>query len=286
MVRSGRIDQRDRATKRRRTEAPSQHDGEEELFDTLLRLATAFLDEFDDDSGARIPLDQYLSFVAMPYVPIAERLRLLAIASERRVPWEVTDQIYAVATHEDPLDTVVLASRAITARRFGYSDQARRVELEAAQLGATLAPDQPEWEYRLGMYFYDIERNNETALTHFDRAIGLGATDGLTMLYRARALHDLGRWDEAIAAYNDVPLGDLDRPWMAWRIHFLIEERATCLYFAGRHHEAFNEFDRVLTRYETQPHLLPRTEHDSFLPLAADKFPQLAERVANLFRSL
>ncbi len=280
VVRSGLIDQRDRATKRRRRKPAPDHDTTH-LYDQLHGLARKFVDQTEPYDF--VSCDDFLDFVAMPTVAIAERLRLLAIVLEESgYPWKIVEEVYALARRHDPDDYVVLESLAISAQRLSYTPRAVEVAYQSALEGAFRWPEDPQWEYRLGRHLYEHMQDAATALGHFDRAIELGSRDGLTLLYRARSLQDLGRWEEALAAYDDVPLAQFDKPWLSWRVHFLVEERATCLYFAGHRDASRNQFMRIIDRYEKQPALATHGECGAFLTLAADRFPDLAGRIADV----
>lgn len=61
----------------------------------------------------------------------------------------------------------------------------------------------------------------------------------------------------------------------------LAEARARCLWQSGKIEEATAEFERIVTRYESQPHL---AEYGHLLTLlwAAEKIPSLRPRVEKL----
>lgn len=96
--------------------------------------------------------------------------------------------------------------------------------------------------------------STEDALGELERAIELDGSHGFARLYRAHCLHDLERFEEAAAAYDDVPHGAFRGP-TSWRMDLLVEQRAHCRGMAGDLDGARADFERVLTRYEREPHL-------------------------------
>lgn len=250
------------------------------------------LDLRAEEELERLDLGSFVRATAAYDAPPEERLRQLAIALEARVSfdsplreWGAVERVYAAAIRLEPEDWVLHSSRSICASRLAEVttdprdlERLVRASDESLRRALELAPDAAELHYLAGYNTY-VHRTGSTedALGELERAIELDGSHGFARLYRAHCLHDLERFEEAAAAYDDVPHGAFRGP-TSWRMDLLVEQRAHCRGMAGDLDGARADFERVLTRYEREPHLAlyapPR-----YRRWAADAFPELADRV-------
>lgn len=290
-VRSGLIDARDRATKRRRDRgsAPQATPDDHER---LVAHIESNLDEQTEEQLERLDLRGFLQATAGYDVSPEERLRQLAIALETRTyfdssmrSWAAIDRVYRHAIRLQPEDWVLHSSRSISASYLAeVASEARDVERlvrasdDSLRRAMALRPDDAELHYLAGYHMY-MHRTGTTeeALTQFDRAIELDGSHGFARLYRAHCLHDLERFEEAVTAYDEVPKNAF-QGLISWRIDLLVEQRAQCRAKAGDLNGARTDFERVLARYEQEPHLALYTT-PQYRSWAAETFPELAARV-------
>jgi tetratricopeptide (TPR) repeat protein len=203
-------------------------------------------------------------------VPPGERLRQLAIHVEGRARvssvqpggWAALRSIYEHALRFQEPDTWrVYHSLALSALRLlrqgGLdADLGERVSSECLAAGCRaveLAPNEAMTYSVLGQGYYEVGRLGE-ALRAFEAGVAADPTYGWPALYRAHTLRDLERWQEAIQAYDAVPL-DFFQRGEAFRVDLLKEMRAWCRLQAGDRVGALAEFLPLLTRYEQQPGL-------------------------------
>ncbi len=253
------------------------------------------LGAFDAEDLERFALRSYLEATALYDVPAEERLRQLAIAFEGALSfarpmreWRALDRVYAYAIRIAPDDVALHASRAISSSHVvmcaeGSDDLARiaRESAESLARAMTLRPDDAELHYLDGYHVYmHRTEETETALIAFERAIALDARHGFARLYRAHCLHDLGCYAEAVQAYDEVPKDAFDGP-TSWRMDLLIEQRAQCRAKAGDIVRAREDFERLLARYEREPHLV-RWTAPSYRRWASEVFPELEARLGAL----
>jgi tetratricopeptide (TPR) repeat protein len=123
--------------------------------------------------------------------------------------------------------------------------------IAAGMRAVELAPDRPESHYILGLCYSKTDRSGE-ALACFEAGVKADPKHGWSALFRAYTLHDLQRWEEAVQAYNAVPLDFFKGP-VAWRVDLLKEYRAWCKLQQGDWAGSLSEFLALLTRYEAQP---------------------------------
>jgi tetratricopeptide (TPR) repeat protein len=137
-----------------------------------------------------------------------------------------------------------------------HSDVRERIAAEAIEAGrraTELAPEQADAHYALARVYYARDRNAE-ALACAEAGVAADAKHGWSALLRADILCDLQRWEEAIRAYNAVPLDYFKGP-IAWRIDWLKESRAWCKLHQGDREGALADFLAILSRYEAHPGL-------------------------------
>lgn len=283
-VRAGQVDQRDRATKRRRdrgsrpTAARSCHDALRALIESL---------------APDIEVETYLRATHAVELPAAERLRILAIERETDLPFHTLQELYERAIALDPDAPWVYASFGIAASEHARvaddeGTAARLHQLAHTQLerASMMAPDDPDIAAALGLATYmDPSRGPQNALASLERALELNPRQAWARLYRAHALHDLERWEGAARAYAEVPKDAFDGP-RSWRTHLLVEQRAFCRLQAGDREGALADFERILGRYEAQPHLARWGDLRYARVAAHSGLPQLRARVDALARRL
>ncbi|MEM9596841.1 MAG: hypothetical protein AAGD06_21405, partial [Acidobacteriota bacterium] len=117
-VKSGLIDQRDRATQRRRSRPESLRAEVSESFDAWLE---SWSNEITDIR--RIDLELFLSASGQFDIEASERLRQLAVRLELEATsmpglsgWESLRRVYALAKELSPADAEILISMSISAR--------------------------------------------------------------------------------------------------------------------------------------------------------------------------
>lgn len=293
-VRSGLIDARDRATKRRRDRravgpTPDDHERLDEWIETRL-------DEQTDEELERLDLTGFLRSTAHYDVTPEERLRQLAIALESRVyfrsrrrRWATIDRVYQQAIRLQPQDWVLHSSRSISASYLAESatdprdvERLVRQSDESLRRALKLEPEDAELHYLAGHHTY-VHRTGTTedAMAEFRHAIDLDPSHGFARLYLAHGLHDLGRFEEAVLAYDKVPKAAFQGP-ISWRMDLLVEQRAQCRAKSGDLEGARADFERALARYEREPHLAYYTTPQYRHWAAEGPFPDLADRVEQL----
>ncbi len=292
-MKSGLIDQRDRGRKRHRDALGVPATAVEP--DTLLWV---WLPEYLrplvgplDEEGAighrlfALAISDYARESAQFDCGLVDRLRLLAIYIEEEIQpldrfmvWRAADRLYQEAARIDPTDAMVLSSRALTAHRLsGECGVAREADLSAIacseSLRATLIHQSWQTFSVAAECHYDVD--TEMTLRCAESALALNPAAAWPALRRAHCLHDLKRYGEAAEAYRSVPK-DYFKGVKSWRMDLLVEQLASCLWKSGQLEEAYVEFDRILSRYETQPHLAELR----YLKEAVVQWPEFEERIA------
>ncbi len=251
-------------------------------------------------------------------VPPGERLRQLAIHAESEVPvglenqpdgWCALRSIYEQALRfNEPDAWLVYASMAVSARRIlemgedasdawfadparlarPHSDVRERIAVEAIEAGhraTELAPEQADAHCTLGRVYYTLGRNAE-ALACTEAAVAADPKHGWSALLRANTLSDLQRWEEAVRAYDAVPLDFFKGP-IAWRVDWLKECRAWCKLQMGDREGALADFLAILSRYEAHPGLAYEVDPAHLVDAAAGPLRQeLHDRTLALVQQL
>lgn len=261
-VRSGLIDQRDRATQRRRSRSESPQTEVSESFDAWLESWSTGIPDI-----RRIDLERFLAASSHFDLDAAERLVRLAIHLELAATsllglsgWESLRRVYELARELSPADAMLPVSMSYSARWLGEGapDEKRLLAISEnyAREAVRMAPDDGRGHYALGRALYDQGRV-EPALEAFVRTLELEPDPAMaawTHLYKAHCLHDLERWNDALSSYDAVDRSQLTGP-SAWRSDVLTEQRAYCLFKADQKEDAIALLRRILDRYEAEPHL-------------------------------
>jgi tetratricopeptide (TPR) repeat protein len=309
VLRSGLIEQRDRAQQRGRLDAARAQHHTPDPDAVLDAWLEANAPRGDVAALQSIGTTAYLRATAHVDHAPAERLRQLAVwlepqlidPTEQPRAWLALDRLYAAASVLEPTDVSVHRSRAVSARRAAEAIDAARdgapvakrmrsVAYEALDLAVHEDPHAADlWFTRGRLHYGDPESGALEALAQFDRALVEDPGHEWSLLYRAHCLHDLERWPEAAAAYEAVPPAFFVGA-RAWRYEHLLEQRAWCWLRAGETARAETELDALLTRWERSPalaheawgvHVVAAAEG----PLRAqlyDRVRALAEREANI----
>jgi tetratricopeptide (TPR) repeat protein len=299
-VKSGIHVQRSRATTRRRdrNEEPAHEPDAHDRFRAWLKehIRPDFIREVN-----ALYRKRFLQETGHFDVPPGERLRLLAIHAESEAAvanqpegWCALRSIYEHALRfNEPGAWAVYNSMAISALEMLWrpgeeSDVRERIVAEAIAAGARaveLAPKQATTHYWLGRCYLKIGRNPEV-LACAEAGIGADPRHGWSALLRADTLNDLQRWDEAIRAYNAVPLDFFKGP-IGWRVDWLKECRAWCRLQQGDREGALAEFLALLSRYEANLGLADRVDPTHLVDAAAGPLRQeLQPRVLALAQQL
>jgi hypothetical protein len=194
-------------------------------------------------------------------VPPGERLRRLAIHAEREASvadqpdgWCAVRSIYEHALRfEERTAWAVYNSMAISALAMLDEDPDVRERIAAEGVAAAaraveLAPEEAITHYFLGQWYLRVGRQAD-ALRCAEAGVAADPKHGWSALLRADILADLERWEEAIWAYDAVPLDFFKGP-IAWRVDWLKECRAWCRLQQGDRAGALAEFLASLSRYE------------------------------------
>jgi tetratricopeptide (TPR) repeat protein len=160
-----------------------------------------------------------------------------------------------------------------------------RYYLEGQVLPASISLMRAEAHYCLGNCYYELDRNLE-ALACAEAGVAADPKHGWSALLRADTLTGLKRWDEAIRAYNAVPL-DFFKGRIAWRVDWLKESRAWCKLQQGDRQGALTDFLTILSRYEAHPGLAYAVDPTHLVDAAAGPLRQeLHDRTLALVRQL
>lgn len=293
-VKSGLFDQRDRATQRRRSRREQAASAREDDFAIWLE-AWGFRDQ---DIGS-IDLTEYFRDSSCFDTTASEKLRRLAVHLEPvafamgLAGWAALRRIYDHALRLEPENPELLVSMAISACDLadGLSDSPEKERIfaageAAARQAVELAPESADSHQALGYLLY-FRGRKQAALDALERALECAADGpawGWAQLYRAHCLHDMERWEEALAAYDDVDLSSFGGPG-AWRVDVLAEQMALCLHQVGRIEEAHERLLAILDRYQREPHVAFRAMSASLWQLAAAVSPEILERAEAIDRA-
>jgi tetratricopeptide (TPR) repeat protein len=292
--------QRSRATTRRRdrreepVHLPAPHDQFRAWLEEHVRL-----DSIRDVKA--LDRKRFLQETGRFDVPPGERLRRLAIHAEGAASvadqpdgWCAVRSIYEQALRfEEPTAWAVYNSMAISARAMVWRPDEEpavreRITAEGIAAGARaveLAPEEATTHYCLGRWYLDIGRQAD-ALRYAEAGVAADPKHGWSALLRADILTDLERWEEAIRAYDAVPLDFFKGP-IAWRVDWLKESRAWCRLQQGDRAGALADFLASLSRYEANLGLANIVDPTHLVDAAAGPLRQeLHARVLALVQQL
>lgn len=288
-VRSGRFDQRDRATQRRRSRSriSSRDDASSAELEALIAQATADCVTVDD--WERVDWRAVLTRTTSCPQSEAERLRRLAIVAEFHVGyiqgrrgWHALRRLYRAAEGIDPDDSWLADSAAVSAHTCALSqrddalhdallDEGRRSALRAI----ALAPAESHHHYVLGLIAHHRRPpRHAEALEAYEEACRSDPHDGWAQLYRAYCLDEMSRWEEALVAYRAIPRAGFVGQ-QAWRNISIDENEMWCLWQVGLRQATAQSAEALLGQLERQPHLLVHLHVWGLIQLARGPFHDL-----------
>jgi tetratricopeptide (TPR) repeat protein len=157
---------------------------------------------------------------------------------------------------------VGLAARAVLADYFS-----RKLDLASLQMAARLEPGNAEYQYRIGHYFLQMQREPETAVQFFKSATALNPHNSSYWLELSRTYRRLADSDRQKDALQHATVADPSNPDVAW-------EAANFYWALGESDKALQEFRVVL-------------ENDPYLPPAAlDRCWRIKPDVETLLRDV
>ncbi len=139
---------------------------------------------------------------------------------------------------------VGLAARAVLADYFSG-----KLDLASLQIAARLEPGNAEYQYRIGRYFLQMQREPEAAAQFFRSATALNPHNSSYWLELSRTYRRLADSDQQKDALQHATMADPSNPDVAW-------EAANFYWALGETEKALQEFRVVL---ENDPYLPPAT---------------------------
>lgn len=237
-----------------------------------------------------LALQAFLEQTAGFAVPADERLRELAIwvesiATRTSQPqgWRCLQRVYMHAHRQAPENTWIGHSQArsslnCVARRL--SDRVRMDILvegqQAVEQALFVHPRKPQLLSVMGELCVCMGQV-EVALSWFERAVHRDANLPHAALERARILREMQRWDDAVNAYDAVPVSQLVGP-SAWRAVRLWEQRGWCHLQRGADGLAQADFLRALDHYERDAALAEQSMGVDLVWAAARFYPAVLRR--------
>lgn len=288
-VKSGLIDQRNRATQSRRERQILVHQKEskDELIEWLIKS------KIDESDITSINLTDYLRCTQHFEIHPEERLRQLAIHIETEAcslpgeaGWQSLKRIYDQATKLNENDETVWLSMGISACEIAdnlTNEKSKRTIFKAGEhaiLNAmALRSNSSYSHYILGYLFY-FQGEKQAALNEFEKSLiceNEKQIHSWAQLYKAHCLHDIGNWEKALNSYNLVDLSAFDGH-KSWRVDVLREQKAQCIYMIGRKEEAEGILIKILDRYEKEPKIAFWAMSPSLWELAKSCSDEIYER--------
>ena len=132
-------------------------------------------------------------------------------------------------------------------RGFVADHFSKKLELASLQKAATLEPENADYQYRLGNYFLQTQRDPETAIPFFKSATALNPYDASYWLELSRTYRRQGNRDRQKDALQHATIADPSNPDVAW-------DAANFYWSIGEKDRALREFRVVL---ENDPYLPP-----------------------------
>ena len=309
-VRAGKLDQRDRGRRKKHhncevwtTEEELRTRTTPENWDQKLDFFQAWLaKEFPTNNEelvgtiANMSLKQYLQDSPSIDVSPDERLRQLAIhwepicaAMPQPKGWKILERFYREALKFDEQWSLIYHSMSLSIRdcagRLRSDDpiQAQLLEesLKICSAGIFHSPKCALLYTSRGRTQYEL-RNLEASIVDAEKAIELDGGQMWAVLYRAHALHDLGRFADALKGYESVDISFFDGA-ASWRGVLVKDQKASCLMHLGERSQALSLFESALNSYEKNPGLLFSPQY--LIEAAQGELKQeLGGRVMNLLK--
>jgi TolB-like protein/lipoprotein NlpI len=175
--------------------------------DSLLDLQSEIVERVYGETGAAL-LEGERIWAARRTTMDREAFDLFARARELGDTEEAT-ALLARAVERDPGFVAGHAALAMThAQLFHYyglrSEERQAAAREAAERAVELAPDSPDAQLAMGIYFYRVEKDFQEAFDWLGRAAGTLRGDYDYHLYRAFSERRMGRWEESIRSLEAV----------------------------------------------------------------------------------
>lgn len=138
----------------------------------------------------------------------------------------------------------------LVAREFFADYFSRKLDVASLQMAARLEPGNAEYQFRLGSYFLQTQREPETAAQFFRSATALNPHNAVYWLELSRVYRRLAESNQQKEALQHAIATDPSTPDVAW-------EAANFYWALGETNQALQEFRVVL---EHDPHSLAALE--------------------------
>ena len=291
-VKTGLLDQRDRATQsRRKRKSPEQDEPTSKLDDWLRN------NSFGTSEIGKISLAEYLIETQHIDIEPAERLRQLAISLESnamslsgQAGWYALKRIYEYALKYDGKDEHVWLTMGISAQEMAENQESESLktkiykEKESAVLNALdISPNWSRAHFSLG-YLYYFQNRKEEALNEFELTLNCEDDNKIhswAQLYKAHCFHDEKKWTEALDAYLEVDLSAFAGA-SSWRVEVLREQIAECTFNTGKKQEAEKLLLDILDRYDAEPAVSIYAMSSSLWNVAESLSPKYVERAKSI----
>jgi len=295
-IKSGLVDQRDRATKRRKTKKPKIQINEPEAKLTSWLNNQGFTESVIKSLSLKNYLNETQNFDVLP----EERLRQLAIHLETKIlivpsesNWQSLKRIYDYALNLNNKDSVLWLSFGIaahdTAENIENNDLKEKLysTAESAILNSIDLNSKSSRAYYILGYLYYFQGKKQESLNELEKALLCENDDNVhswAQLYKAHCLHDMKKWQKALLAYKAVNLSAFTGP-VSWRVDVLKEQIAECTYFSGNKDLAETMLTEIINRYETEPKVAIDAMSYSLWNLAKNISENLNQRAQVIYDS-
>lgn len=292
-VKTGLLDQRNRATQSRRDKKINiaSQESKNELI-TWLKKSKISESELNN-----IIYTEYLRDTQHIDIVAEERLRHLAIYLEDEalslqgtLGWYSLKRLYDYALELNHENENVWLSMGIFACEMADNQQnekSKKTIFSAAEHAILNAMNVREnWSkafYTLG-YVYYLQDKKKEALYAFEQALGFENEDMVhswAQLYKAHCFQDMQKWSNALEAYELVDLSAF-KGLRSWRVDVLHEQIAFCKYKLGQHKEALQMLINILARYEAEPKVAMYAMSSSLWDLAKAISPEFLNHVKSI----
>ena len=293
-VKTGLLDQRNRATQSRRRRRSPIQDEPAGLLGTWLKSYS-----LEDTDLERIDLANFLVQTQHIDIEPEERLRQLAISIELRAlslpgqsGWYALKRIYEYALRLNGRDEHLWLSMGISAHVMAENQENERSkgklykEKEFAILNALdISPNWSRAHYSLG-YLYYFQNRKDDARMEFEQALNCENDHKIhswAQLYIAHCLHDAKQWKEALDAYLLVDFSAFTGA-TAWRVDVIREQIAECTLNLGKKHKAEKMLLDILDRYDAEPVIAHYAMSSSLWRVAESLSPKYVEKAKSIDR--